>query len=257
MSTREPDDELGPEALEPLFAMGRRKPTVAILVLLVLIAVLGTVAGAVVNEPEDIAPHVPSRGTGERVLLPGGLNLALASLGQIPTKSVPPAQDTGSANAVKLGPGDDVTINVPDGWTVLAEDSGGAFAFFQGPDGTAFGAELVNVDPLTPGSDLLATAVDDVLATERYTRRHLTDLQTRIPFGDLVSWAITGYSAIRTDLQGAQSVGGNLSVYVRQDGLALILNTEVSPVGNWDGAVQTWESLFTDAAESFAKHEFP
>lgn len=258
MSARPPEDELGPKALEPLFKMGRRKPTMAILGLLVVMALLGTAAGAVINEREDIPPHVPSRGTEDRVSLPAMFRDSLfASLAQRPTKSVPTTDTSGDEDIVTLGPEQAVTIEMPEGWTLLAQDEGGAFAFFSGPDGTTFGAELINVDPLTPASDVLAEAIDSVLAAERYTQRRLSDLQSRIPFGNLVSWGITGYSAIRTDLQGAQSVGGNLSVYVREDGLALILNAEVTPVGEWETAIPTWEPLLLTAAESFANHEFP
>ncbi|MCA1727554.1 MAG: hypothetical protein LC722_07875 [Actinobacteria bacterium] len=251
-------DETGPEPLEAFFRMGRRKPTIAILLVLALLAVAGTLAAAVVNEKGEIPPHVPSRNTRERLSLPGVVHLALAkALAQAQQPTVgPPA--SGDAEVVTLGPDDAVVIEVPEGWTVLSQDEeDSAFAFFSGPDGATFGAELVNVDPVTPAGDLLVEAIDGVLAKERYTGRRLSDLASKVPFGHLVSWAITGYSAVRTDPQGAQSVGGNLSVFVREDGLGLILNSEVTPVGSWDDGIAAWEPLYLNAAESFARQEFP
>jgi hypothetical protein len=252
-------DSSGPEVLEELFTMGRRKPTVAILLLLGILAAVGIVAGAVVNETGDIPAHIPSRNSDERLGAGGGGfdPSAFDALPQPVEPTIPPSDAPLGENVITLGPGRAVTIEIPEGWEVVSRDDAGAFAFFRGPGGTTFGAELVNVDAASPASDLLLTAIDDVLATERYTQRRLSAVQTRVPFGRLISWAVTGYSAIRTDPQGAQSVGGNLSVYVREDGLGLIVNAEVTPVGDWDEGIEDWEPMLLEAVESFAGQQFP
>jgi hypothetical protein len=242
------------------FRLRGTSPLVAVVVSVALVAGGGIATAALFQDEPDIRPHVPVSnevrallGSGPFAFLPATLDQFNPSpqpsgTGITPSSPAPPIGDSGMESVAIAG---GVELRLPDPWRVLARTP--SAAYLGDGRGGWFGVRVLEFERTTPAADLIGEALDELVPAEAYSQRRTSGTESLVPFGDLVSWAAVGYSAVRTDAQGAESVAGNIFAFVRADGLAMILGTEVSPVGDWEDRIGDWLDLFGYAARSFGR----
>lgn len=242
------------------FRLGPHRPLATILSILVFLALAGFAFGALLGDDVDVPPFIPEEGP-ERVLGSAVGSVAAASalgvLGlpvfQTPTDEPSPIGDPGQqpgGEPERFGPDDAGVLLVPDGWTVRSRTED--HVTLGNGDGVRFAVRIVRVTASTPATQLLEDTVAEILAPELAAHVRESVVVELQPFGALVTRSVVGYSAIRTDAQGLSWVGGNILVYVRDDGLALIVNPEVSPPAHWDARIRDWSQIWLNVVSNFA-----
>lgn len=243
------------------FRLGPHRPLATILSIQAFLGLAGLAFGALLGDDVDVPAFVPEEGP-ERVLgtalgsvgsVPGSGGVLGLPAFQTPTDEPSPIGDPGQqpgGEPVEFGPNGEGVLLVPDGWSVLVE-SGDHVTLGNG-DGVRVSARIARVTASTPATQLVEDTAADVLAPELAAHVRESTLVELQPFGALVTRAVLGYSALRTDSQGLSWVGGNVLVYVRDDGAALIVIPEVSPAAQWDARIPDWAPIWLSLVTDFA-----
>ncbi len=220
-----------------------------VVAILVLVGGSGLALAAILGDDVDIAAYVPEPGPDrvEREAV-GPTDAVLAGL--IRHSQVGDADDQPGGVPERFGPGDEGVLLVPDGWDVSSRDDD--TLLLGNGDGVYLALSIVEVTATTPATQLLTEAQSEVLSPTDAAHRRASDVLGLQPFGSLVTRSTVGYSAVRTDAQGLTSVGGNIFAFVRDDGLALIVNPEVTPAENWDARIADWFPLWNSVVSNFA-----
>lgn len=232
------------------FQVGRGRRAGLILAILVLIGGSSLGLAAILGDDIDIAPFVPEPGpdrVGAEAVAPTGD--AVFARVQRETQIGDPGNQPGG-EPERFGPGDAGVIQVPDDWDVLARD--GDTLLLGNGDGVFLALSMLRVDATTPATQIVTDAYGAALSATDAAHRRTSAVLGEQPFGKLVTRSSVGYSALRTDAQGLVSVGGNVFAFVRDDGLALIVNPEVTPAEHWDARVDDWFPLWNNVVSNFA-----
>jgi hypothetical protein len=251
------------------FRLKAGTPLVAILVAMALIATSALFVALLVRDELDIRPAIEREADVRASLLTGRLDLALAvarTLDQVPPPLSPPATTPGSGPTRTADPiGQDTTedevrlsgevvVPLPEPWTLRSRQP--ASAYLDDGEGGWFGVRVFEFDATQPASELLAEQLQGLVSRETFSRVETSGIETVLPFGDLTGFAAVGYSAVRTDPQGAVGVAGNAFALVRRDGLALVIATELTPPDEWESRIDEWTELFVGVASSFGHGPF-
>ncbi len=253
------------------FASTRGKTIGLIVASVVAVGALGGIAGAVLNDDEDLRP--PSGGA-EVVVQPGAEDAPDDSgiLDPDPVGSAEPDPDDageesdsddgsseepsiapsdGASNSLTGGLGDieegdqevvtignDVQVPVLPGWQVIGQ--GDVDVLLGDGENSFVYAVTGTVDPSTDASSVIAASLEGILPPDTYTQFQQTDIAPLESFGSVVSMAGMQYRAIWTDQQASVPLQGLLICAIRQDGTAIIVTAEHAPPEEFEDSVESW-----------------
>ena len=222
---------------ESVFRIASGRRLALILLVLVLTGGFGLTLVALLGDDVDIDPFIPERGPDRE---------AAASVAQVDD----PEAGQGGDDVEEFGPGDEGVVVVPEGWSVQSRSN--TTLVLGSGDGVHLALAITGATPSTPATGLLTDTQSEILSPTIAAHVRTSEVVGLQPFGALVTRSALGYSALRTDAQGLSSVGGNLFVFVREDGLALTVNPEVTPAEHWEARIGDWYPLWASAVSNFA-----
>jgi hypothetical protein len=256
MTQRAPASAADRSDPQTLFRLGSLGPAVTLLLILLFVGLIGVAFGAFLGTDVDIEPFAPEPGpdrVGEAASPEVAAGLEAWRTAERAQVGDPGDQPGGVPE--RFGPGDQGVVLVPDGWDVLArtEDS----VTLGDGDGVRVLARIDRVSPSTPATQLVGERQAAILSPAGAADVRTSTVAGPQPFGSLVTRSAVGYSALRTDAQGVSSVGGNLFVFVRDDGLALTVEVEVSPATAWESRIEVWLPIWQNVVANFAGAPVP
>jgi hypothetical protein len=173
-------------------------------------------------------------------------------VGPSPSPTGPPSP---GGTTVVIGPNGEVTVPVPDDWTVFGS-SRTAVMEGDGHENT-FYALAVQGSPNADAGALITANFSSFISSDN----GYTDVTTAPNTGpkvlqpppgtSITSLAVLSYDATLAGLQAGFPVIGNFYMAVRTDGLLLLLNPETTAVDDWDAQIQYWAPIFEGALGSF------
>lgn len=224
-----------------LFRLGPSRPLGTIVLILLLLAASGLGFGALLGEDDRVDAFVPEEGP-SRVQSEGGDGALLASAAV--------SEEPAIGSTVRFGPKSEGAFVLPDGWRIVSRSEDGVVV--AGGEGVRVHARILRLSAETPASQLVEDVSADLLASTVAAHVRTSRVVEPQPFASLVTQSALGYSALRTDAQGVTSVGGNVFAFVRDDGVALVVNVEVNPAARWDAKQQAWFPVWLSVVSNFA-----
>ncbi len=249
-----PAARTGPERF---FHLGPGRPLRTILLILAFLGGSGLGFGALLGADVDVDAFVPERGP-DRV---AGVGLGAAVSGPAPPEGALSLQQIGDPGdqpggvPERFGPNGEGVLVVPNGWKVLTR-TGDLIRLGTG-GGLRFAARIVGATPSTPATQVVTDAGAAILSPNVAAHVRTSTVIGLQPFGSLVTRSAMGYSALRTDTQGLSSVAGNVFAFVRDDGLVLVVNSEVTPAAHWETRIGEWFPLWQSVVSNFAGAPVP
>jgi hypothetical protein len=231
---------------------GQRRTILTILAGVVLVGLLGGLAGVVFD-----GDHAKKRPT------PGPVSPtdpALLSTAPAPA-AVPSSSPLLTYTALEAGKkkqqghyvtlDEDVRVWVPPGWTVKWSDE--SQVNLCSSELTCVYAFVDTAEPSIEATEVVLRSLEYILNQSPYTQREIFDVVPLQPVGSIVSFAMVDYTVMYVDNQGSTPLYGRHSVLVRQDGVVLV--DDVRSVGGPDqfnAELESWAEVLSVTQTEFA-----